>query len=188
MPSKHCRRCRGFVHLRTRFDSGRRLQLLQLIGILFLSICCTNPPQPDPLPATPPPVPAEATFELPQNIDTLHPAVLMKMAFAFYERGYWNKAVQVFRYAIGTGQLNDMGRAVAYWHIADACEKDANSDCAAEAYMFFSVVGEDLLHPTDWQHNPVEPNIEFIENFGLRIKLDYAIDYINVLWDSRTAP
>jgi len=176
MPSKHCRRCRRFVPVRTRFNSGRGLKLFLCI---FFTTCCTATPVPKQV-IEPPPVVKRVV------LDELPVAELMQIAFMQWERELWQEAATVFQIAINSGMLNDMGRVVCYWHIGQAFEKIGNIDQAAEAYFSFTMVAEDILFPTNWEHEPMPPNEEFIMGFGLREKLDYAAQYINLLWESRT--
>ena len=110
---------------------------------------------------------------------------ILDLAMNSYMEANYQLAIQSFEAAIETNLLNSEGRAVCYWYIAESYKELGLIKEATEAYFFFTIVAYSILKPTDWEHNPIPPNKEFIEGFKIDLKFSYAISFINMIWRSR---
>lgn len=150
---------------------------------LLISVCCTTTPEVTPLPAL---TPLEVALQTPS--EEMSPAALLEMAFGLLEFEAWEGAAKTFQEALDSGKLNDMGRTVTYWHIADCYEQLGKTEDAAGMYFYFTLVADDILNPINWEHKPVPRDEVFINRFGLQKKLNYAVHYFNTAWELDNAP
>ena len=141
-----------------------------IVFLLGFATCCATPQS---RPEIPP-----VQSEQPSATD------YFQIAFAQYTMELWQGSINSFYEALYTGDLNNSGRAVCYWHIAQAYLHLADADNAAEAFFFFSIVADDIIYPKN-RMDFLGNSSNFIESFELYDKLDFAIDYINILWVSK---
>lgn len=147
------------------------MKWLAIIVSLIITTCAHGNPVAEP----PPPIPQAPA---PQVTEEPTAADYLEAGMDQFNRKMYRKAVQSFRYAIKSGMLNDMGRALAYWHIGFAYQQIGKEDNAAEAYFSFIIVGQDILE--------ADRAKDFIQGFRLKLKMKLATAYINALWTSRT--
>ena len=122
-------------------------------------------------------------IEKPQVVEQVVPEGLgageyIQLGLETYRDKQYFFAAKVFRAAIDTKFLNDNGRALSYWHIADCGVRTSNHDQTAEAYHNFVVIAQDILDDPSSQ--------EFIDNLQLKQKLLVAEIYMQVMWSART--
>jgi len=108
----------------------------------------------------------------------------LEMGFMFHGQGKYELATKAFEAAIGTQYLNDAGRALAYWHIADCGLRNNDHDQVAEAYHSFIITAQDIL--SNSRRYAVVNNEDFVSNFQLQQKLIDAQAFMNVIWSVRT--
>lgn len=103
----------------------------------------------------------------------------LDMAFKQYMAGLWRYAADSFTLALKTGELNDKGRALAYWHIGECYIKLQDRDKCAEAWFSFITIAQDLI-----EYNAKD---EFVVGFQLERKIKLAGAFIKALWKERTS-
>lgn len=124
--------------------------------------------------------------EPPIKIEVVEPTAGDYLAIGFeqFENKLWSAAAESFKSAISTNGLNNAGRAAVYWHIAQCYLHLSDIDKTVEALFYFSVVADSILHPGT-RGDFFKGQWEFAEQFSLYEKLDFALYYINMVWDSR---
>ncbi len=148
-------------------------EIIICAGILLAS--CTTPIPVQQL-TTPTP---QTAFEEPVAIEYL------EMGFAQYKEKYWLRAIKSFENAIYTEELNEAGLLVAYWTIASCYMQIGNTDKAASILYDFVLVAQDVLESKQQYSAP--DGSDFSEYFELEDKLDYAVHYINIVWELNKA-
>lgn len=117
------------------------------------------------------------------NIEIL-PSQYMKMGMESYSDGKWKETIMNFENAIRTNKLNSMGKVVSHWYIAMSWIELHNEDEVGEALSSFIMVGQDIL---DSKLSDSFISLDnFIEEFLLISKMDWAKSYINVVWVKRS--
>ncbi len=112
----------------------------------------------------------------------------LALGLTFFNGNQKLEAIESFQRALETGDLNNQGRALAYWHLFLSYRDDSLSSHGAEALVSFVTVarllmqqsldaidGEDLL----------EHVRAFIERFDLRDRLMLAEVTLEALWAHR---
>ncbi|MBI5508181.1 MAG: hypothetical protein HY903_05460 [Deltaproteobacteria bacterium] len=112
---------------------------------------------------------------------------LLEHAFLSFTVGRDQAASRSFAAAIATGDLNDAGRALAYWHIATSERRLDNEDASAEALMSFIVVGQDVLDARATRPYTLDGRSDFVENFNLESRLAEAKGYLAAAWARRVS-
>ncbi len=110
---------------------------------------------------------------------------LLERGFLFFHQNQPDEAASAFRGAIATGNLNDAGRALAYWHIAESRRRLHDEDRAAEALASFAVVAQDVMDIRDQRRFAVDQDGDFVKNFRLVSRLAEARGYVNAIWARR---
>ncbi|MEL6339145.1 MAG: hypothetical protein AAFQ65_04510 [Myxococcota bacterium] len=111
----------------------------------------------------------------------------LERAFYHFRLSHYRAAASSFQEAIKTNNLNDSGRALAYWHIY-LCRAHLNDeDGGADALMSFSVVAEDMLNPDDRFGREYSASREFVERFDMDARLARARAILAALWVDRSA-
>ncbi len=105
--------------------------------------------------------------------------VLLHQAFDLFRRGADAAAAAAFAGAVGTGNLNDAGRTLAYWYIFMAEQHLGHEDAAAEALQSFIVVAQDVLLDQD---EAAALGDDFTERFDLRRRLARARATLSAVW------
>lgn len=111
----------------------------------------------------------------------------LERAFHRFRLGEYGRAARSFEAAIGTNNLNDSGRALAYWHVYLCRAQTGEEDAAAEALMSFSVVAEDMLSDSDEVSHEYLASRDFVERFNLEGRLARARATLAALWVDRSA-
>ena len=91
-------------------------------------------------------------------------------------------AAHAFRAAIGTGNLNDAGRALGYWHVYLAEQGAGHSDPASDALASFIVVAEDILHVRRALRYAEDGDSDFVDRFDLKRRLARARAVLSATW------
>lgn len=115
-------------------------------------------------------------------------AVLLKRAFTFFEQDENIMAIAMFRAAINTGNLNDAGRALAYWHIYVAYTAVNQPEDASEALLMFTVVAQDVLDVRDQMRYADDGHGDFVQRFDLRNRLARARASLSASWAKQAEP
>ncbi len=109
---------------------------------------------------------------------------LLQQGFVSFRSGEPRVASQAFAAAIATDELNDVGRALCYWHIAVAERHLGDDDRSAEALLSFITVTEDVL--AERAENPFAGGrADVAENFDLIDRLAEARGYLAAAWARR---
>ncbi len=167
----------------------------RLVGVVALSlslvcVACASAPTPSPLNRG-----YIASLKAMQpNIDNPTPEPIreggrasdyLALGLTFYNGNQKLEAIEAFNKAIATGDLNNQGRALAYWHLFLSYRDENVTSHGADALSSFVTVasllmqqaaegvdGEDLL-----EHVKV-----FIERFDLRDRLLLAEVTLEAIW------
>ena len=108
-------------------------------------------------------------------------------AFKFFETEQWIFSISSFRAALMTGNLNDAGRAISYWHISLAFIELGEDDKSLESLASFIVIGQDILDAREaLVRYAITEDGDFVERFGLPNKLAIARAITNYEWASRS--
>jgi hypothetical protein len=130
-----------------------------------------------------------AVPQIPPNDDTVEvegsAAGLLERAFVHFQEDRHAAAAQAFRAAINTGNLNDAGRALAYWHIFLAESMLDHQDDGAEALSSFIVVGQDVVDARNTMRYAVTSSGDFVERFDLNDRLSRARALLSAAWAER---
>lgn len=107
-------------------------------------------------------------------------------AFGLFRNSHHQAAARQFQAAIDSGELNDAGRSLAYWHIAAAHQATGAAAAAQDALESFIVVSVDLL--TDrLQGNAADAGSDdFIQRFDLVRRVARARAELSVAWTEHT--
>ena len=89
----------------------------------------------------------------------------LERAFHAFRIAEYENAALSFEAAIGTNNLNDSGRALAYWHVYLCRAQNGDEDAAADALMSFTVVAEDMLDDSDQFSHEYLSSRDFVERF-----------------------
>ncbi len=134
-----------------------------------------------PLPAPPlPPPPALAPLD-----EDASAGELLERGFLFFHQDRPDLAAESFAGAIATGSLNDAGRALAYWHIAEAERRQYHEDATAEALASFATVAEQVIEMRGERRFAIDENGDFIDHFKLELRVAEARGALNALWARR---
>ncbi len=110
---------------------------------------------------------------------------LLERAFAQFNRDDYAASSKTFTLAIGTNNLNEAGRALAYWHIYLAEKRLAHEDQATEALASFCEVGEEIMEARDNSRYAMTTASDFIERFNLDTRLSRARAILSATWAKR---
>ncbi len=111
----------------------------------------------------------------------------LERAFHRLRIAEYDGAARSFEAAIGTNNLNDSGRALAYWHVYLCRAQTGEEDAAADALMSFTVVAEDMLDDSDELSHEYLASRDFVERFNLEGRLARARATLAALWVDRSA-
>jgi hypothetical protein len=96
-------------------------------------------------------------------------------------------ASQAFHDAIESGDLNDAGRALAYWSIYIAERTLGHPELVAEALTSFVAAGQDVLDARGEHRYAVNANGDFVDRFDLEHRMARARAVLSVLWARKVA-
>lgn len=109
----------------------------------------------------------------------------LRRAFEHFRRDENPEASHAFHAAVATGNLNDAGRALAYWHIYISEQSMLHTDASAEALTGFVSVAEDILDTSISDGLEVENNSDFVQRFDLQRRLARARAFLSAAWADR---
>ncbi|MEM6532594.1 MAG: hypothetical protein AAF654_08215 [Myxococcota bacterium] len=110
----------------------------------------------------------------------------LERAFHAFRLGQYADASEAFGAAISTNNLNDSGRALAYWHVYLCQAQLGMEDASAEALMSFSVVASDMLDPADTYSHEYMASRDFATRFNLEGRLARARATLSAMWVDRS--
>lgn len=119
------------------------------------------------------------------NISKREPTHL-DLAISYTNTREWMNAIESFLNAISSGDLNNAGKALSYWNIAECWGKLGNEDQVIGALFNFTLVAQAVLEERDVIRYTVTSDGDFVEKFDLVGKLDFARAYINYTWAIRS--
>ncbi len=103
---------------------------------------------------------------------------LLERAFAQFNRDQYAASAKTFWRSIGTNNLNEAGRALAYWHIYLAEKRLSHEDKSTEALASFTTVAQELMESRG-------ASGDFIERFSLDARLSRARAILSATWAKR---
>lgn len=103
---------------------------------------------------------------------------LLERAFAQFNRDDYAASAKTFTASIATNNLNEAGRALAYWHIYLAEKRMAHEDKSTEALASFTTVAAELMESRG-------SSADFIERFSLDARLSRARAILSATWAKR---
>ena len=130
------------------------------------------------------PAPVQEVQEVEERDDSA--SAHLERAFHSFRLGEYGDAANSFEAAIGTNNLNDSGRALAYWHVYLCRAQNSEEDPAADALMSFTVVAEDMLSGRNGMSHEYLASRDFIERFNLEGRLARARATLAALWVDRS--
>jgi hypothetical protein len=107
-------------------------------------------------------------------------------AFGLFRNSHHQAAARQFQAAIDSGELNDAGRSLAYWHIAAAHQATGAAAAAQDALESFIVVSVDLLTEHARDKAADASNDDFIQRFDLVRRVARARAELSVAWTEHT--
>jgi hypothetical protein len=152
----------------------------------------------DARPVNPPTVVQTSGTTAPQAVASAEPSVkpaaddsstaggLLKRAFEFFKNDQNRAAADTFKSAIATGNLNDAGRALAYWHIFVAEEAMGNRNASSDALSSFVVVAQDVMEIRERLRYAEDDSGDFVDRFDLKRRLARARALLSVAWAYHT--
>ncbi len=111
--------------------------------------------------------------------------VYLDNAFRAFRDSDFGRSAKLFRGALATGELNDAGRALAYWHIHLAERQQHRNDVSVEALSSFVIVANDILEDRIDHEYSIEGDGDFVERFQLEPRLAQARALISAAWAER---
>lgn len=108
------------------------------------------------------------------------------LAFQLLGAGHHQAASTQFQAAIDTGELNDAGRALAYWHIALAQTAMGAPAHAQDALQSFVVISVDLLAAPQGMASGADGANDFVTRFDLRRRVARARAELSAAWAEHT--
>ncbi|MFH1064752.1 MAG: hypothetical protein V1729_06725 [Candidatus Woesearchaeota archaeon] len=172
-----------------------RVRAISLAGILAaipMYSCATSQSVQDPAAVKPVVLQSASVASAPVAAEPVvqEPCDPGQPAGKYLESGFDNvqkndlvKATRSFECAIATGNLNDAGSALAYWHIGVGYINSGKMDIACEAFSAFIMYSSDLLKEREDKGAVVDPSgNDFVTSFGLEEKLDQARATLSVEW------
>jgi len=106
----------------------------------------------------------------------------MTQAFEEFNASRFKASVRAFNNALATGDLNDAGRIMAYWHLFVAYNKLSNMHRSMESLTSFVVVAEDAVRELMGVSTLLEPTYDFLRQFGLERRLVRARAILSAAW------
>lgn len=110
----------------------------------------------------------------------------LERAFRAFRHEEFKNSSESFVSAIATQNLNDSGRALAYWHLYLCGAHLGDEDAAAEALTSFIVVATDMLDEADRYSFERMSSHDFIERFDLPGRLARARATLAAMWVGRS--
>jgi len=129
--------------------------------------------------------PKPASAAEPEQVGDDSAGGLLERAFAQFNRDDYKASSKTFTLAIGTNNLNEAGRALAYWHIYLAEKRLSREDLATEALASFCEVGEEIMEARDNSRYAMTTASDFIERFNLDTRLSRARAILSATWAKR---
>jgi hypothetical protein len=127
--------------------------------------------------------PEDEDDNLSEEVDSA--AALLERGFLSFRHDQPADARQAFTAAIATGNLNDAGRAVAYWHIFLANQQQGDVDGGAEALNAFLVAAQDLLDERGTRGVAATSSGDFVDRFDLERRMARARAVLSAVWAAK---
>lgn len=136
------------------------------------------------LESVPPPLNRRPMHDLAPNSKA---AEYLAMGLSFYNASQKIDAVNAFSRALGTGNLNDQGRALAYWHLYLSQRDATRPGSGADALASFVTVSRLLLNEDRVEEDAEqEEDVKrFVEGFDLGERLFLAELMLEAVWAHR---
>ena len=128
--------------------------------------------------------PAEAA---PLPDEDVSAAELLQRGFAFFHDDKPALAGASFRAAIATGNLNDAGRALAYWHVYLAERTQGHTELGADALESFLAAGQEVMDARESPLFSMQGGADFVERFDLDRRMTRARALLSAVWAARIA-
>lgn len=106
---------------------------------------------------------------------------LLSQGFAFLRNGHYAAAQNRLESALGTGELNDAGRTLTYWHLYIAAQAQGQGHAANDALSSFVTLGTEILNNHD-RDDESSSNADFAQHFDLPHRLAQARAALNAAW------
>jgi hypothetical protein len=159
-----------------------------LLGLLASVGACATAPRPTPqvlaAPANmhaPPPVPLAE----PNEFAHMSAALLLEQALAALRDARGPFATAALHAALATGELNDAGRALAYWYIYVAEEMQECSSRSHDALSDFVAIAQNVLALQKHARVADSGGSDFVERFDLHGRLARGRALLNLAWADR---
>lgn len=110
---------------------------------------------------------------------------LLERAFAQFNRDDYAASAKTFGMAIGTNNLNEAGRTLAYWHIYLAEKRLSHEDRATEALASFAEVAQEIMEAREDSKYAMSTATDFIDRFNLDTRLSRARAILSATWAKR---
>lgn len=111
--------------------------------------------------------------------------VTIDAGLAAHQADNCRAATEIFTALLATDRLNNLGKSIVYWHLADCARMHLSSMTTVEslfpaetAFLGFLVVAEDLIEDP--------PDNNFIEDFELHKRMVEANAYLHTSWAMRS--
>ena len=111
--------------------------------------------------------------------------IFLQFAFVHMKMEQWGKAAKFFEKAAKTKTLTPEGVLVSSWHLGLCYHQNKMPNEAAEAYFLFITHSQYFLQPMNPELMLRE---DFIKDFELHDKIDYAENYIDIFWEAQKIP
>lgn len=115
--------------------------------------------------------------EVSKDFDWNNAADLLTLGMTQFGDGLYGNAIESFQLAIETADLNEEGYTLCYWHIAVSHDMLNHPQEAAEAFHAF------VVH-ANWVIEEPSRQLDMRTEFNLDMRIQFAVDFINELWDS----
>ena len=113
-------------------------------------------------------------------------ALLERGIFLLETESYVESAI-AFELAIRTDRLNEVGRALAYWHIFLCKQRLRDYDGSAESLSSFIIIAQDLVAERGDNVGALN-NDDFLLRFGVEDKIAHARAILSATWANRSFP
>ena len=120
------------------------------------------------------------------HYDRMSASTLLEVAFRLFGVHQDMASVAAFEAAIRTGNLNDAGKTLAYWHIFLAHRNRGRVDQGADALASFIVMAEDVLDERAGLRYAVDDSGDFVDRFELPKRLAHARAILYAIWAERS--
>jgi len=131
-------------------------------------------------------LPPRSDASAPRTAPEVRASDYLALGLGHYQNNRKAEAAQAFEHALSTGNLNNQGRALAYWHLFLA-ERDVNlQGPGAEALESFVTVAQLLIEDSVTGSDESGDNVaEFIDGFNVSERMLLGQLVLDALWARR---